>query len=701
MGEESKHLDPFVMSLNHGETFGVFNRHGDISRIGDTSQGVFFGGARHLSKLELTLNGKKPSLLSSTIREDNDSLTADLANEEFQSGDSAIRANTIHIKKEEYIRNDSFVKKLFLRNYNDSEAPAKIEVLFDADFSDVFELRGFETERKKEECRGTCHEGKSLVYDYVGRDGHKRKTTIVLEEGEGRFFGNGLVMDLVLPPKELVSITLLVNFHSEEPGIKGRSVPVEALRDGVPVIETDNPHFNHWIKRSALDLLALFANYEGIIYPMAGVPWYNTPFGRDGLITAFQTLFAAPFIAKNVLEFLSSYQATTEDRMSESEPGKILHELRKGELSNIGALPFKKYYGSVDSTFLWIWLFELYYERTGDDELLEKLWPSFELACEWTVNTSDRSKEGFYTYYKRNPEGLDNQCWKDSWDSISHKDGSLAKGALAVSEVQGYAYRAFIAASRLYRTKGDMVKEREFSRRASDLKEKFNKSFWVEELGFYALALDGEGRPCAVKSSNIGQCFATGILDKDKVERCAKELLRDELYSGWGVRTLGHSEARYNPMSYHNGSIWPHDNSLIAYGLKREGQSREFHTLLIGMYSAARQFELIRLPELFCGFSRVTHEAPTLYPVSCSPQAWASGVVFLLIHSMLGIRIHAKEKSLCFDCPELPVYLNRLTIKKLIIGGEVFSFTVRRAGQQDATIEMSERPKNWSVSILK
>ena len=336
MGEETKHLDPFVMSLNHGETFGVFNRHGDITEIGESSQGVFFGGARHLSKLELTLNGKKPNLLSSTIREDNDSLTADLTNEEFLGPSGLVHSNTVHIKKEETIRNDSFRKKLFLRNYNDKQVELKIEARFGADFSDVFELRGFHSERIKTPCLSSCKEENVLVYTYKGRDGHMRRTSIRSEEGGGKFEGESLFFAVTLPPKELVTLSLIAEFHSEEPGIKGRSVPVEGLKNQVPTIETDNPLFNHWIKRSALDLLALFATYKGTIYPMAGVPWYNTPFGRDGLITAFQTLFAAPFIAKNVLEFLGRTQAREDDPMSESEAGKILHELRKGELANIG-----------------------------------------------------------------------------------------------------------------------------------------------------------------------------------------------------------------------------------------------------------------------------------------------------------------------------------------------------------------------------
>ncbi len=540
MGEESKHLDPFVMSLNHGETFGVFNRHGDITEVGESSQGVFFGGARHLSKLELTLNGKKPNLLSSTIREDNDSLTADLANEEFLGPSGTISSNTVHIKKEEFIENDSFRKKLFLRNYNDKKVALKIEVRFGADFSDVFELRGFHSEKEKAPCLSSCQKGDGLIYTYKGRDGHMRKTFIRLEEGEGKFEGEALFFDITLPPKELVTLSLIAEFHSEEPGIKGRSVPVEGLKNRVPSIETDNTHFNHWIKRSALDLLALFATYEGTIYPMAGVPWYNTPFGRDGLITAFQTLFAAPFIAKNVLEFLGRTQARKDDPMRESEEGKILHELRKGELANIDALPFKKYYGSADSTFLWIWLFELYYERTGDQASLDKLWSSFELACQWTENTIDQTEDGLYTYTKRNPDGLDNQCWKDSWDSISHKDGSLAEGPLAVSEVQGYAYRAFVGASRLYGYRGEHEKAKRYKQKAKDLKRTFNEKFWSESLGFFSLALDGKGRPCEVKSSNIGQCLATGIIEQDKVERVSKELMRRELYSGWGVRTLGH-----------------------------------------------------------------------------------------------------------------------------------------------------------------
>lgn len=706
--EEEKHLDPFVMTLNHGETFGIFDRHGDIINIGKTPQGIFFEGSRHISCMAFELNGTKPLLLSSTIREDNDSLTIDMANSAMTCGERQVQDSTVYVRKLKRIRNEGFSETLSFKNFNSFALKLTCSIRFEADFKDVFELRGFHCETCALAPKTELDSGK-LHFRYLGRDGIQRLSLIHCDDVNTRIEKDSLVYEVELKPGESKEFEFYVGFersvpedklHLFEGELNRKPVSISALKKELPIIHSSNAHFNHWILRSTLDLLALTSCYGENLYPMAGVPWYNTPFGRDGLITCYQTLFAAPFLTKNVLLFLAHYQSAKDDANSDAEPGKILHELRKGELANIGALPFKKYYGAVDSTFLFIWLTGIYYFRTGDSATLDAIWPAFERALDWAQEFADLDGDGFFEYEKRNPVGLDNQCWKDSWDSISHRDGRLARAPLALVEVQGYAYKAFMCAKKLYELKGRVDKAVGYLNKAVKLKKKFNESFWMEEFGFYALALDASKNPCRVLSSNAGHVLATGIADEEKASLVGKKLFEEELFSGWGIRTLGSAEERYNPMSYHNGSIWPHDNSMIALGLKKYGQINRFHQLAQAMFDTAVNMENMRLPELFCGFGKSANESPTLYPVSCSPQAWASGSVFLLINSMLGIKVRALAKSVSFDRPSLPDYLEWIVIKELPLGdGGHISFKAKRVSSKEATIEILSRPDEWKVSI--
>lgn len=712
--DETGRLDPFVVSLNHGETFGVFGRQGDIYNEGDTPQGLFFEGSRHISLLEFELDGSKPLLLSSTIREDNDCLTVDLANRKFTSKFDAhqneIPESTIHIKKTKKIKNEAFYESMTFQNFNMFTTTFSCVIKFGADFSDVFELRGFKCETPTQSPRALLKDG-ALIFCYHGRDGILRSSEIRFEGAKIDAGNEKATFTLELAPMESKTIDLSVVFSRQVPDSKAylfegelnrKSLSLSDLKTKLPGISTSNPHFNHWVARSSLDLMALMSCYGDNLYPMAGVPWYNTPFGRDGIITAFQTLFAAPFIAKNTLLFLAHYQAKTQNDLADAEPGKILHELRKGELANIGALPFKKYYGAVDSTFLYIWLSGLYFFRSGDRKTLDKIWPSIENALAWIQESADLDGDGFFEYQKRNPAGLDNQCWKDSWDSISHRDGKLAETPLALCEVQGYAYQAFLSAKKLYQLKGERDKAEFYDKQANKLKDQFNKKFWSRENGFYALALDGKKKPCHVFSSNPGHALSTRIADTEKAKIVGDRLFESDLFSGWGVRTLGSDEKRFNPMSYHNGSVWPHDNSLIAYGLKKYGQISNFNKLTTALFDTAVNMDLMRLPELFCGFDRTGNEPPTLYPVSCAPQAWASGVVFMLIESMLGLNIKRHKKEIGFDRPCLPEFLDWIEILDICLGDEgTFSLLAKRVSEDEATVEIFSRPAGWKVFISK
>jgi glycogen debranching enzyme len=663
--------------LKNGEMFAVFDRHGDIQVIGMGEQGIFHEGTRYLSRLSLEVGGRLPLLLSSTVKEDNALLTVDLTNPDWEHGEEVLMPRgTLHIFRSKFLWDGVCYESIRFKNYGLDPVEFEFSLRFDADFADIFEVRGLHRPYRGRRLDDQV-EGGSILLAYEGLDRVVRRTRIECVPPAQHLSCREMSFSLRLEPRTEREYTLTVACEAGKAKTARRSYgealsdavdAVDALRSYDATVDTSNEQFNEWVSRSATDLHMMITSRPGFLYPYAGVPWFSTPFGRDGIITALEYLWVNPTVAKGVLAYLASTQATEVNPQQDAEPGKILHEARKGEMAALDEHPFRRYYGSVDATPLFVMLAGAYYRRTGDLELIRIIWPNVERALGWIDHYGDLDGDGFVEYAGRAEKGLVHQGWKDSSDSVFHADGRLAEPPIALCEVQAYVYAAKKAAAELASALGDDSKAQELVREALVLQEGFERTFWSDELGTYVLALDGKKRPCMVRTSNAGHCLFAGIAGPEQARRTAEALLGSDMFAGWGIRTLSADAVRYNPMSYHNGSVWPHDNALIACGLARYGLKEHVARVLSGLFDAATFLEQHRLPELFCGVGRRSGEGPTLYPVACSPQAWASAAVFLLIQASLGLSIDANGQRICFHHPSLPESLQLVHLRNLTAG---------------------------------
>jgi glycogen debranching enzyme len=661
--------------LLSGDTFAVFDRSGDFQPIGAGEFGLFHCDTRYLSTFELRMNGQRPLLLSSTIRDDNALLAVDLTNPEMRYGDQLIRQGTVHIYRSKFLRQACCFERIRVENYGTEAIDLTLSIQFGADFADIFEVRGGNRARRGRLLEPVSLEDGSQIL-YEGLDKVVRTTTLRVSGSVAKIAAGEIYSVLQLDPNGVgdISITIECGDSTEAPRPLALKIAHEEMEQGIVAeafsgcdVYTDNEQFNDWVNRSKADLQMLTNETDQGLYPYAGVPWYSTVFGRDGIITAFQTLWLKPQIARGVLRFLAKNQATAEDAQSEAQPGKIVHEIRKSEMARLGEVPFRQYYGTIDATPLFLFLATAYFDRTSDLSLMRDLWPHFEMALSWIDLYGDSDQDGFVEYSTES-RGLTQQGWKDSFDSVFHADGTLAKGPIALCEVQAYVFAAKKGMATVARHLEKPEVAERLIREADRLRTDFQRSFWCDAVGMYALALDGQKRQCQVRSSNSGQCLFSGIADPESNDRIIEELSKPAFFSGWGIRTIASSEKNFNPMSYHNGSIWPHDNSLIAWGLAQHGKKDLVRRILSGLFDAAIVLELRRLPELFCGFPRRPRKAPTLYPVACSPQAWAAGSVFLLLQSCLGLHISAGNSRVTFHYPTLPETIERVCLNNLTVG---------------------------------
>jgi glycogen debranching enzyme len=701
---KSSPADDRAKVLKYGGMFSVFDHLGDIQTSGLGEQGLFFQGTRHLSELILCLWNARPLLLSSAIKANNFLFTADLTNLDVSHLDRVvIPRGTLHLQRSKFLWQDACYEEFAFINYGLSSLMVPFGMRFGADFADIFEVRGMHREKRGRRLEDRVVKDLILL-SYEGLDKAVRKTRIQCEPTPQTLSPSDLQFEIHLEPGQKTAVRLAISCSARgEHNSVGYSSAMSSARDeqrdvsnALPQIDSSNSRFTDWIRRSAADVQMMMIGNPETNYPYAGVPWFSTVFGRDGIIVALQMLWLCPAIAKGVLQYLASTQATDSDPAIEAEPGKILHETRSGEMAAVGEIPFGRYYGSVDATPLFIILAGSYYERTGDREFVQRLWPYIRLALQWIDRFGDMDGDGFVEYAQRSPKGLVQQGWKDSNDSVFHSDGRLAEAPIALCEVQGYVYAAKLAAARLSCALGDKEMCTALEAQAEALRAQFEEAFWCEDLSTYALALDGKKKPCRVRTSNAGHCLYTGIVRTDRAYLVAETLLSPDSFSGWGIRTVAAGEARYNPLSYHNGSIWPHDNSLIGSGLAKYERKEMAGRILLGLLDASRWADLRRLPELFCGLERRRGEGPTLYPVACSPQAWAAGAVFLLLQACLGASIQGAQSRILFDRPYLPMGIPQLTIKGLRSGNASVNLFFERRGDV-AEVEVTHQQGDVEV----
>jgi glycogen debranching enzyme len=699
--------------LANGQSFAVFDAAGDIIESPLEALGFFNCDTRHLSRFEMQIAGTEPYFLNSYLSDDRAQFRATLTNADLgkRGEPSWLPRNSIRIDRGWVLDGAALYHRVTLRNYVRAPVEVELDFFYRVDFVDVFEVRGLRRERRGQMLSAAI-DGSQIELSYSGLDNLRRSTEIRFDCAASEINEQRALFVLRLEPGE--TRTLECRITAGEQSRPGRSVQgagnfraaleerqseLAGFRNGWASITASNNEFATMIRRAAVDLTSLVTHAEaGGAFIMAGVPWFATLFGRDSIITALSILPFHPEIAIGTLRTLARLQGAALNEARDEQPGKIVHEIRSGEMAATGEVPFGRYYGSVDATPLFLWLYGRCIEASGDLDLANELWPNVERAIEWIERWGDRDGDGYVKYLRETPRGLANQGWKDSADAIFHHDGRLAPPPIALAEVQGYVYAGCSSVASVAARLGHREVEDRLLTRAAALKRSFERDFWLDREGMIALAVDADGQPCRVMTSNGAHCLATGLVDGDRAIAMCRRLLADDMYSGWGIRTLSRNEQRYNPMSYHNGSVWPHDNAMAALGLARAGDHAGVIELLEGLSEACVQLNTSSLPELFCGFRREPGLGPVPYPVACFPQAWSAASVFMILQAMLGMRVLGFERRVVFDTHLIPSWLDWLSIDGLKVGDGRVSFVLRRS-PNGAAIEVKEKSGDVRVEV--
>jgi glycogen debranching enzyme len=701
-------VDERTLVLKHGESFAVFDHHGSIKPGGLGEEGLYHEGTRFLSRLQVRLEDQELIFLGSSVPSGSGQLAIVLTNPDFVE-DAIFRLpfGTLNVAVRTVLYRGVCYQRVQVKNHGLRPVQSWMCVDFAADYADIFEVRGTRRAARGTELPPEVSADR-VTLGYRGLDQVMRRTLLRFAPQPEQISESRARFPVDLGPQQEIEFNLAIACEVGPGPVQvlgfddaRQECQSEAQRYSAWCchVGTTNGQLNAWINRAYSDLQMMTTELPTGPYPYAGVPWFSTPFGRDGIISALACLWLRPQIARGVLSFLAATQATEVIPEQDAEPGKIVHEIRQGEVPALGEVPFGRYYGSVDSTPLFIILAGAHYQRTADRAFTESMWPHIEAALNWIYKYGDIDGDGFVEYKRKTDKGLIHQGWKDSEDAIFHADGRLAEGPIALCEVQAYVYGALRAAGAMSAALGNYMRSAELMDQADRLKEKFEAAFWCEELSTYAIALDGERKPCRIRSSNAGQCLATGIVRPDRARLLARTLFSPESYSGWGIRTVAESEARYNPMSYHNGSVWPHDNALIAAGLTRYNMPEKALQILNGLFEAGLYFDLARMPELFCGFRQSPGEGPVLYPVACAPQAWAAASALLLFQACLGLEISGVEQMLYFTRPHLPASLGELRIHNLDVAGATVDLLLVRQ-ENNVSINVLRREGNVKVLVV-
>lgn len=682
--EDAPSFSTSQASLKEADCFLLAGRQGDIMGFAD---GFFCNDTRLLSRFVLQIGGRRPVLLGSACSSDHVYFEANLTNPGIVLADGGtLQQGSIHVNRTRFLRNERVFERIAMTNYGVAPVDLPLKFQIDADFRDIFEVRGMTRAARGRLLpveAGRAHVG----FSYEGLDGGTRKLTLSFSQRiEMAEEGGEIRLGMHVPRGARRLLYLEAGYERTEPGRmrhrKNQASAHRAMkmkRQSGASVQTSGPLFNDWLNRTRADIALLSSELETGLYPSAGIPWFSTPFGRDGIITALAMLWLDPDLARGVLRFLAATQAQEHDDFSEAAPGKILHETRQGEMAQMREVPFGRYYGGVDTTPLFVHLAAEYARRTADDAFINGLWPSLQKAISWIEATRAQDANGLVSYMRGT--GLINQGWKDSPDAVFHADGTLAHGPISLVEVQGYAYLALTGMAELAARRGEVQYSTTLLASAARLRQTVEERFWMPDKNFYALALDGNSRQCAVRTSNAGHLLYSGLPSAKRGQAVARAFMKSDFLTGWGLRTVAIGEARFNPLSYHNGSVWPHDTAICSVGIAQYAQPESATRALARLFEASFHFGK-SVPELFCGFARVSGEGPVAYPVACAPQAWAAASAFLLLKTTLGIEIDAPVRDVRVLAPRLPAGIDQLSVKNLDIDGAQISIDFQRKDDQ-------------------